>query len=70
MNEKQFKTLIMNDQEPEFASNIKRGLATYLQLNLTGGLDDLQLFNDLEVGPSTIVHYSNYIVYISQYISK
>ncbi|CAL8110187.1 unnamed protein product [Orchesella dallaii] len=29
-----FKTLMMNDQEPEWASNMKRGLATYLQMNM------------------------------------
>jgi len=39
----------MNDQEPEYASNLKRGLATYLQLNMTSGFDRMQVFKDLEV---------------------
>lgn len=40
----------MNDQEPEFASNIKRGIATYLQSNLTGGFESMQIFKENEVG--------------------
>ncbi|CAG7836465.1 unnamed protein product [Allacma fusca] len=30
-----FKILVMNDQEPEWASNLKRGIATYLQMDMS-----------------------------------
>lgn len=46
----QFKTLLMNDQEPEWASNIKRGLATYLQMNMERVTPQkLMFFKDEEV---------------------
>lgn len=46
----QFKTISMNDQEPEWASNIKRGLATYLQMNMERVTpQQLMFFKDEEV---------------------
>lgn len=40
----------MNDQEPEWASNIKRGLATYLQMNMERVTPQkLMFFKDEEV---------------------
>lgn len=40
----------MNDQEPEWASNMKRGLANYLQINLERVTpQQLMFFKDEEV---------------------
>ncbi|ODN03790.1 Hemolymph clottable protein, partial [Orchesella cincta] len=50
-----FKTLLMNDQEPEWASNMKRGLATYLQMNLERvSPQKLMFFKDEEVRQKAI----------------
>lgn len=56
----QFKTLTMNDQEPEFASNLKRGLATYLQLNTSSGFNSVQIYKQPEVSKIFSVVIYNY----------
>jgi hypothetical protein len=38
------KNIVLNDQEPEWVSNMKRGLATYLQMDLKS-----VVFNELQV---------------------